>query len=157
MSSTPRHRVPLIGALCLALAACAGPVGANRVDPKVVHKDVGRSAVTTGEPSLATRNVLFEHGLFDAFDANPEGTIGELHRTMVAAGGDQDLLFALAELSFLYGQTAGKPDYSLAAAVYAYAFLFPDGTGGAAPGRFDPRVRVAADLYNWALKAGFSS
>jgi pimeloyl-ACP methyl ester carboxylesterase len=69
----------------------------------------------------------------------------------------QDLLFALAELSFLHGQAATKPDYSLAAAVYAYAFLFPENAGDAAPGRFDPRVRIAADLYNWALTRAFTS
>jgi len=141
----------------LAVAACAGPVGAVRVDPKVVHKDLGRSAVTSGDPSLPTRNVLFERGLFETFDTNPEAAIADLHRAMVASGGHEDLLFALAELSFLYGQTAMKPDYSLAAAVYAYAFLFPEHAGHAPPGRFDPRVRTAADLYNWALTASFAS
>src|SRR5262245_47965099 len=76
---------------------------------------------------------------------------------MIASQGDQDVLFALAELSFLYGRTAAKSSYVLGSAVYAYAFLFPEDTGGAAPGRFDPRVRTAADLYNWALTAGFAS
>ena len=52
--------------------------------------------------------------------------------------------------SFLHGQKAEQSQYHLAAAVYAYAFLFPEGTGQA-PGRFDPRLRIAADLYNWAL------
>jgi hypothetical protein len=75
---------------------------------------------------------------------------------MVAAGGDPDLLFALAELSYLHGQAAKKPEYSRAAAVYAYAFLFPEGVG-LGPGRFDPRLRIAAGLYNWALTAAFAS
>jgi hypothetical protein len=75
---------------------------------------------------------------------------------MVAAGGDPDLLFALAELTFLHGQATTKPDYHLAAAVYAYAFLFPEGTGWA-PGRFDLRLRIAADLYNLALTGAFGS
>ncbi len=157
MSPMPRRRLALLGALCLALAACAGPVSTTRVDPKVVLRDLGRSAITTGEPSLPTRNVLFERGLFEAFDAHPEAAIAELHRAMVASHGDQDLLFALAELSFLHGQAATKPDYYLAAAVYAYAFLFPENTGDAAPGRFDPRLRSAADLYNWALTVSFAS
>ena len=100
--------------------------------------------------------MLFERGLFDAFDAEPETALADLHRAMVAAGGDPDLLFALAELSFLHGQAAKKPDYALAAAVYAYAFLFPEGAG-VAPGRFDPRLRIAADLYNWALTVSFAS
>jgi hypothetical protein len=157
MSPMPRRWFALLGGLCLTLTACVGPVGTARVDPKVVLRDLGRSAITTGEPSLPTRNVLFEHGLFEAFEQHPEAAITELHRAMVASRGDPNLLFALAELSFLHGQAATKPDYYLAAAVYAYAFLFPEDTGGAAPGRFDPRVRLAADLYNWALTTGFAS
>jgi len=154
----PRHvrGLALVCALGLALAACAGPINAVRVDPTVVQADLGRSAITTGEPSWPTRNVLFERGLADAFAAEPEATLAELHRAMVAAQGDPDLLFALAELAYLHGQAAKTPEYSLAAAVYAYAFLFPEGAG-LAPGRFDPRLRIAADLYNWALAAGFAS
>ncbi len=149
-------RPVLLGALCLVLAACASPIQALRVNPKDVRHDLARSAVTTGDPSWPTRNVLFEHGLFDAFDARPEAAITELHRTMVEEDGNPDLLFALAELSFLHGQNAKTPEYDLAAAVYAYAFLFPEGAGEA-PGRFDPRLRTAADLYNWALTSSFAS
>jgi hypothetical protein len=65
---------------------------------------------------------------------------------MVAEGGHEDVLFALAELSFLYGQTAKKPDYSLAAAVYAYAFLFPEDAAQAPPGRFE-RHLLARDRH----------
>ena len=150
------HWLALTCALGLALAACVGPVGTVRVDPKVVQADLGRSAITTGEPSWPTRNVLFERGLFDAFDKQPAAALAELHRAMVAAQGEPDLLFALAELSYLHGRAAAKRDYTLAAAVYTYAFLFPEGEGSA-PGRFDPRLRIAADLYNWALAASFAS
>ena len=131
-----RHarRLALVCAVGLALAACAGPITAVRVDPKVVQADLGRSAITTGEPSWPTRNVLFERGLADTFAAEPEAALADLQRAMVAAGGDPDLLFALAELSYLHGQAAKKPEYALAAAVYAYAFLFPEGAG-VAPGR----------------------
>jgi len=154
--STDCSGVILLGALCLFLGACAGPITAVRGDPKAVHYDLARSAVTTGDPSWPTRNVLFEHGLFDAFNAHPDNTITALHRTMVEERGDPDLLFALAELSFLHGQKAEKSEHYLAAAVYAYAFLFPEGTGEA-PKRFDPRLRIAADLYNWALTRAFAS
>src|SRR5207249_84909 len=99
--------------------------------------------------------VLYEHGLFEAFGERPAAAIAKLHRAIVAAQGDQDMLFALAELSFLHGQTTKKQDYYLAAAVYAYAFLFPEKTGDPGPGRFDPRLRTAADLYNWALILSF--
>ena len=143
-----------VGILCLILTACVGPVGTNRTDPKAVLRDLGRSATTTGEPTWQTRNALLEQGLFAAFEERPEEVLAELHKSMIKTGGDPDLLFALAELSFLYGQQAAKPSYRLAGAIYAYAFLFPEGDG-TTPGRFDPRLRIAADLYNWALMAPF--
>ena len=148
--------VGLLGALCLILSACAGPVGALRVDRQVAFDHAARSAITTGDPSWSTRNVLFERGLLTDSGESTEAAVTALHREMVATGGNPDLLFALAEVSFLHGQTAGKRGYQLAAAVYAYAFLFPEGTGDA-PGRFDPRVRLAANLYNWGLTSGLAS
>jgi len=156
MRWTRQGRVGVLAALGLALAACAGPVGTTRVDPTVVQRDLARSAVSTGEPSWPTRNVLFERGLFEAFAERPETALAELHQTMVAEGGDLDLLFALAELSYLHGKAAMKREYQLAAGVYAWALLFPEGAGPA-PGRFDPRLRIAADLYNWSLTAAFAS
>jgi len=149
-------RLMLLGALCVLGPACASPVSAVRVDPKTVFHQLDQSAVATGEPSWPTRNVLRETGLLEKFDEHPEAALADLHRLMVAAGGDLDALFALAELSFLHAQSAAKREYHLAAVVYAWAFLFPEGSDRA-PGRFDPRLRIAADLYNWALAAGFAS
>src|SRR5687767_9168771 len=103
-------RSTILGALCLILAACAGPVGTRRVDPTVVQRDLGRSAITTGEPSLPTRNVLFEYGLFEAYAERPDEALAALHKAMVVAGGDPDLLFALAELSFLHGKATGRKE-----------------------------------------------
>jgi pimeloyl-ACP methyl ester carboxylesterase len=149
-------RLVLLGALGLLMAACASPVSAVRADQKTVYHDLTRSAVATGQPSWPTRNVLLEYGLLETFEERPEAALADMHRRMVAAGGDLDTLFALAELSFLHGRGAAKREYHLAAAVYAWAFLFPEGPDRA-PGRFDPRLRMAADLYNWSLVAGFPS
>jgi hypothetical protein len=151
-----RRQLILLGALGALAAACASPVSAVRVDPKTVFHQLDRSVVATGEPSWPTRNVLRETGLLEKFDEHPEAALADLHRMMVAAGGDLDALFALAELSFLHAQSAAKREYHLAAAVYAWAFLFPE-ESDRAPGRFDPRLRIAADLYNWALVSGFAS
>jgi hypothetical protein len=155
MSAMHRRRLALLGALCLTLAACAGPVRAVRVDRTVAYRDLTRSVVTTGELSWATRNVLLEQDLYATFGDRPEMAIAELHRAMVKADGDADLLFALAESSAFYGQAARKPEYQLAAAIYAYAFLFPE--DGPRLGPFDPRFRSAADLYNGSLTAAFAS
>ena len=151
-----RARALVLAGLCLVLAACASPVAAIRADARAVHQDIARSVVTTGEASLPTRNVLFERGLFETFAERPETALGELHRAMVASGGDPDVLFALAELSFLHGRTMPTREHVLAAVVYAYAFLFPEGSGDA-PGRFDPRLRIAVDVYNLALARALAS
>ena len=145
-----------VAVVALALGACASPVATSRVDPTIVQRELTRSAVSTGEPSWSTRNVLFERGLFSAFEDRPEAALAALHKKMRETGGDPDLLFALAELSFLHGKATGKREHSLAAAVYAWALLFPE-DGGRAPGRFDPRLRMAADLYNWSVGAAFTS
>ncbi len=155
-SAASRGRLALLGILLMALPACASPVRAVRVDRTVAHADLTRSAVTSGEASWPSRDALFERGLLEAFGDDPELALAELHRAMVAAGGDPDLLFALAELSFLHGQEAEQPEYLMAATVYAYAFLFPE-DGGLRPGPFDPRLRIAADLYNWSLTAALAS
>jgi len=149
-------RLSVVAALCVLAAARASPVSAVRVDPKTVHHQLDRSAVATGDPSWPTRNVLRERGLLEKFEEHPDAALADLHRAMVAAGGDVDMLFALAELSFLRAQTASTREYYLAAAVYVWAFLFPEELGRA-PGRFDPRLRIAADLYNWAIVGGFAS
>ena len=152
-----RSRLAVLGVLCLTLAACAGPVGTTRADPTVVLRDLARSATTTGEPSWPTRNVLFEHGLFGEFAERPEAVIAELHKAMkVAPGGPNRLLFALAELSYLHGEAAASLGVSargrrLRLRVPLSRRLWGD------RGRFDPRGRVAADIYNWAVKAAFAS
>jgi pimeloyl-ACP methyl ester carboxylesterase len=142
-----------IGALLLVvlgLAACAGPFGVVRIDPQTVGRELTANALSASRPSTESRNVLIERGLLDDFEDRPEEALAALHRSMVAERADADVLFALAELSFLHGEASGKMPHHLAAAVYAYAFLFPEGVGEV-PGRFDPRLRLAADIYNRAL------
>src|SRR5262245_26089524 len=152
-----RQAAVLLGALCVGvtLAACGSPVRAVRVDRTVANRDLTRSAVTTGELSWATRDVLLERGLFETFDHEPEVAIVALHRAMVDARADPDLLYALAETAFVHGTAVGRPEYLLAAAVYAWAFLFPEERARLDP--FDPRFRSAADLYGAALAAGLAS
>jgi hypothetical protein len=49
-----------------------------------------------------------------------------------------------------------KIAYYLAAAVYGFAFLFPDDPAQR-PDGFDPRFRTASDLYHRSLTSGFAS
>jgi len=59
-------------------------------------------------------------------------------------------------LSFLHAERSKKSSYHLAAAIYVFAFLFPEGPT-APPDPFDSRLRVATDLYNRGITAAFKS
>ncbi|MFN8641198.1 MAG: alpha/beta fold hydrolase [Candidatus Binatia bacterium] len=92
--------------------------------------------------------------LAETFDDDPAAALAALHQVVADGRGTANDVFALAELSFLYANDGGGRPAYLAAAVYAYAFLFPNGADEP-PSRFDPRVRVASDIYNRALTSAF--
>ena len=148
--------IPLAAAVVLLLAAsgCTPFAGVATVSSQENGREA--SALNGDRLSTASRNVLLEHGLLEAFDDAPEPAIAQLHHVMVAEDGEPDELFALAEASYLHARNIRSRPRYLAAAVYAYAFLFADGYG-ARPSRFDPRLRLAADLYNRALALAFAS
>ncbi|HEX7213044.1 MAG TPA: hypothetical protein VF578_02435, partial [Methylomirabilota bacterium] len=74
-TAVPGRRLTALMVVGLLLAACASPVGTNRTDPKVVLRELGQSATTTGEPTWQTRNVLFEQGMFAEFEERPEDVL----------------------------------------------------------------------------------
>ena len=146
----------LVFFLPLLLATCAVPVTVERVDPRTVHRELTANVLTVGEESGASRNVLYRWDLTERFESDPEGALAQLHDAVTSGRAGRDELFTLAELSFLHAEQTGKQEYYLAAAVYAYALLFPH---GAADPLYpvDPRLRVAADLYNRGLTSAFAS
>jgi pimeloyl-ACP methyl ester carboxylesterase len=150
--------VRLLGptAAFLVLAGCTPFVTVARVSPQEAVRDLAASALSGERLTVATRNVLLEQGLLGAYDTAPLSVISQLHRALTAAEVEPDTLFALAEMSFQQAQKTEDRGRYFAAAVYAYAFLFPEGYGGS-PGRFDPRLRLAAALYNRSLALAFAS
>src|SRR5262249_60388190 len=60
----------------------------------------------------------------------------------------------MSELSYLRGEQIHSTANHLAAALYAYAFLFPEDERER-PDPLDPRTRMACDLYNRALTRVF--
>ena len=147
----------LLSCLLLLVSACATPIGVARVDTQAVYRSLTASVLSTGRPSAATAQVLVRTGLAQRFEDDPGATLAALRGTGI--GLSRDRLFALAELSFVHAEDTRKPEYYLAAAVYAYAFLLPsDGTERSAPlSPIDPRLRLAADLYNLGLTLGLST
>jgi pimeloyl-ACP methyl ester carboxylesterase len=141
-------------ALSLLAGACATPINVTRVDPREVHRELTRNVLSTGELSPFSQIVINRADLHGQFADDPEGALRTLHGELAEDGRAADLLFALAEISFLHAERTRKPAYYLAAAVYAYAYLFPP-LGEPQPPAHDPRFRVACDLYNRGLTAGF--
>lgn len=151
------HALPAVFLLCVMLAGCALPVSVRRVNPRVVHQMLTGNVLSSGRLSMQSQNTLRRWGLFDRAESAPEAVMDELHRLVTTDGGDADEIFALAELAFLHAERTGKRPYYLAAAVYAYAYLFPEGAEVKPPSALDPRLRVACDLYNRALTSGFAT
>jgi pimeloyl-ACP methyl ester carboxylesterase len=150
------NRATLPALLAVLAAACSPPIGVRHMDPRAVLQELTSSELTTGEPSVPSRIVLQRRGLMTRFDDDPKGALAVLQEEVVAGSAGPDELFALAELSFHYAQHGGGQPCDLAAAAYAWAFLFPDG-GDKVPEPYDPRLRVAADLYNRAVTSAFET
>jgi len=127
----------------------------TRVDPRTAQYELTASALNTDRPSSFSARQLLNLNLFELFDDNPKEALAKLHKDL-APTGDEDRLFALAELSFLHAENSGDRSHYLAAAAYASAFLLP-GKNGTPPKAIDPRGRWAVDIYNRAVARGFSS
>jgi len=143
----------------LLLAGCAAPIGADRVTAQRAYAQVDANALRTGKPSAETVSTLHRYGLDQLAARRPDEAVRRLHEKAVGTG-ERDLLFALAELSYVAAdriERSVKPwdprdarDYYLGSAVYAWLFLFGEGKD-APPAPFDRRFRRACDFYNYGL------
>ncbi len=146
--------------LSLLIGACAAPITVTRIDPRIAQQQLTQNVLSTGELTSFSQIILNRAGLYDQFDKDPEAALKVLHAEAVSGQHGANYIFALAELSFQYAEgeasRAQQQAYYLAAAVYAYAFLFPP-AGAAPPEPYDPRFRDACDLYNRALTGALRS
>ncbi len=144
-------------ASCIALVAsgCVTPIGVTRVDPRTAQYDLTANALNTDKPSSFSSRQLLNLGLYELFDNDPKEALAKLHKGL-APTGDEERVFALAELSFLYAENSGDRSYYLAATAYASAFLLP-GKNGTPPRAIDPRTRWAVDILNRGLARGLTA
>lgn len=138
------------------LTGCQTPVGVARVDPEVVNEQLTRNVLSAGVPHPTTEIVLHVFDLKDAYFNNPRAALAELHNILLTKDRPTPVAFALSELSFLYAKKTNQPSYYLAAALYAYVFLFPENPESQ-PQKLDSRARIAANLYNRSLTLAFRS
>lgn len=140
----------------LVVTGCETPVRVAHVGAQAVHQELTGNVLTIGKLSQFTENTLRQRGLGEVAHADPAAAVAAFHGEIIGGELGSDDLFAVSELSFSHATSGGGQPYYLASAVYAYAFLFPEGTGDA-PSPFDPRFRWAVDLYNRALTNAFKS
>ncbi len=136
----------------LALGACATPISVKRVDSAAAHRALTANVLSTGNPSPFSMQILQRLGLEERYGEDPESVLRELHAASFGDDYEAGRRFLLAELSLHHAQRGGGPSWQLAAAVYSWAFLFPTDRSG--PNPFDPRTRVAVDLYNRGITEG---
>ena len=152
---SPRHvGWVLLLAVVILLQGCATPVGVRPLDSKDANRRLTETVLSNGTMSGPTLQILNRAGLEKQFQSEPAQAIAALHQALPTAR-EADRLFALAELSFLHATKSGGRSYFLSAAVYAYAFLFPQ-DAGSIPDPFDRRLRTAIDIYNQGIAEGFT-
>jgi pimeloyl-ACP methyl ester carboxylesterase len=158
-------------ALCLVTIVVACPACASIRVKRVAATDLldawKRSAIGCCDLSPRSRQTLRQNDLEQLYDRDPAAAATRL-RELALQTPQPDFLFALAEMSYLRGRNCEKANptesighYYLTAG-YAYHFLFatcdhrePKGDDVAtrlSPGdAFDPRFRLACDMYNAGL------
>jgi len=156
---SPPRRMPF--ALCwlvllLLTAGCETPVGVERLDAGAANRQLTANVLTADELSPSAQNVLRRWVLSERYNSDPAGAIAALHGIATDGRGDEDEVITLAEMAYQYGEKNHQRPYYLAAAIYSYAFLFPE-KGLEPPSPYDPRLRLAADLYSLGIVHGFGS
>ena len=158
MSAWPRVALalwrssPLVVVLLLA-CACATPIGVTHVDTQSMYRSLTASVLSADRPSPYSEQLLTRLGLGERFDTDPELVLAALRGR--GEGLSREYLFVLSELCFYHAVKSQKGEYFLASAVYAYAF----GLGRPDEARLDPldpRLRLAANLYNLGLAQGLA-
>lgn len=149
----------------LQLAGCATPIGIQQISPHDSYRESITNPLTEGVASNATKIVLRRYNLVGEYKKDPAAAIAYLHDKALHDD-RRDTLYALAELSYLYGDRLEKsvtvakqalaPDYFLVASIYAYFFLLNDQIEPAL-NAFDIRARTACDLYNYGLWRGIAT
>ena len=121
-----------------------------------MHQKLTSSVLTTGDLSQQTKNLLYERDLIERYEDDPAGALAELHAQYIGDALRPGDAAAMAELSYHHAEDKGGRPYYFATALYAWEFLFPSKREDV-PHRWDPRVRLASDLYNRGLSEGFES
>ncbi|MCF7971652.1 MAG: alpha/beta hydrolase [Methylococcaceae bacterium] len=146
----------LSASIALMLSGCATPVSVDHVDIQTAYSIQTASAISSEQLSNASSIVLKQYGLQDKFKQQPAVVLAKLHKDLKPVG-DDNLLFALAELSLFHAQRSNDRAYYLASAVYAWSLLYPENGSHMQIPPTDPRFRLSYDIYNQAVTKGLEA
>lgn len=138
------------------LAACATPIGVERISSRQAQQEFGHNVLSTGELSADARIVLRRISREEAWKDDPAEVLAYLHSfllrpsTIFTAELRASLLDDMAELAFAHATETGDRRYFLAVAMYAWLYLFP-AEGEPKPSVLERGIRLSADLYNRGL------
>jgi pimeloyl-ACP methyl ester carboxylesterase len=144
----------MVAGLLLAVLGCSFGISVRRAAGPGLHDAWRASAIEAGDLSPRTRQTLRRWDLESAYQHRPADAYARL-QALAVQDPTPDPLFSLAEIGYLLGTQAEKWEshaacvYYYLCAGYAYHYLFddPSRTGNV----FDPRFRLACDLYNTSL------
>ncbi|MCC6491091.1 MAG: alpha/beta hydrolase [Candidatus Hydrogenedentes bacterium] len=141
--------------MLVAGTGCLGGVSLRPVQTDVSFRKLQGNTLSTDGLSESTAQLLRTFDLDATYRKDTTHALLEL-RDEACGRHDRQVLFGLAELACYAGKRADKksPEQALAyyysACRYAYFYLFSD-EFGSLPDPFDPRFRLACDVYNFSL------
>lgn len=158
-----------LGVLALAWiwlgAGCSTPIGVDEVQPLQSYKQINANAINSRKTTDITKAVLHRFDLAGLFRKYPEEALRELFKKSIQDP-RRDILFALSELSYEYGdqlrhsvkrgESQRAAGMYLTSAIFAYFYLF-DQDKPDLPTAFQREFRVACDLYNRGLGRALAS
>jgi hypothetical protein len=145
---------PSLALLVLALG-CATPVGIRPATSSEVDRLLGQNALTGDTHSGLSGQVLARLGLSTLYEDDPRAALEKLR---VGLGGldEHERLLALAELWFETARKSGDRGEYLAAAVCAYAYVFPATPLNPPPRPFDARANLVLQIHDRGIARGLA-
>jgi pimeloyl-ACP methyl ester carboxylesterase len=143
----------MIMAVCTLLLAGCASVGVRQVSFDQRIPEPERRALNVQKPGAAAQTVLNANGLAQTWARDPATVLRNLDDVYYTTH-DRQVLYALAELSFLQARAASatpdEPQLLLSCVVYSYQFL--TGLPAAQPGLpIESAAGNAIAFYNYAL------
>jgi pimeloyl-ACP methyl ester carboxylesterase len=155
-------RVVFAVLLLVLLCACAAPIGVQKIPSHRAQRDLTRSVLSSGELSEKAQILLRRTNQEQAWKSDSAEVLADLHELMISEPTNVlsterriRSLDSLAELAFAHAADTNDRRYYLAAAMYAWFYMFP-GDAGVGPNPWERGVRLSADLYNRGLTLAFT-